>query len=410
MGTVDSQVTPSVLIPDVDATAEAQPSDATAAPDLSKTSAAIESPRSRSIASTVIVVLAILYTLYFAREFLLPITFALLLNFLLSPVVRALTRLRIPTSLGAGVVMLVLLGILATGLYGLSGSVEGWAVSVPRTLTTAQAKFGKLIRPLARATKTAEQVATAASGANSVVGVKPREVIVQEPGLLVRIFGMTQRSVANVLEVVILLYFLLASGDLFLQKLIKVLPNLGDKRKAVSIARETEASISAYLLTTTLVNVAEGVLVTVAMYLWKMPDPILWGAAVVVLEFIPYLGALVMVVILSVTALAVFGDIGHVLLIPASFLLINIIQSNVVSPIFLGHRLALNPVAIFVGLAFWFWIWGIPGAFIAVPLLATFKIFCDHIEMLASVGEFLGRRDEREQRSPTNPIPNQLTL
>lgn len=385
--------TPSVLMPDVDVAAGAQPSDVAAPlPDLSRTGSAIKSPRSQSIASMVIAVLAILYTLYFAREFLLPITFALLLNFLLSPVVRALRRLHVPTSFGAGLVVLVLLGVLATGLYGLSGSIQGWAVNAPRTLTTIQTKLSKVIRPLARATKTAEQVATTANGASSPPGVKPEEVVVQQPSLLARIFGTTRRSIANVLEVIILLYFLLASGDLFLQKWIKVLPSLGDKRKAVSIARETEASISLYLLTTALVNVVEGAVVTVVMYLWRMPDPILWGAAVALLEFIPYLGALTMIVVLSVAALTTFGDIGHAVLVPASFLLINVIQSNVISPVFLGHRLALNPVAIFVGLAFWFWIWGIPGAFIAVPLLATFKIFCDHIETLASVGEFLGQR------------------
>jgi predicted PurR-regulated permease PerM len=105
-----------------------------------------------------------------------------------------------------------------------------------------------------------------------------------------------------------------------------------------------------------------------------------------------------MVVILAVAALTTFDNVGHAMLVPASFLLINLIQGNFVSPLLLGHRLSLNPVALFIGLAFWFWIWGIPGAFIAVPLLATLKIFCDHIESLAAVGEFLGQRDARERR------------
>src|SRR5580704_344107 len=127
---VGTPPSPSVLTPGVDMTAEAPPAGATVAvPDLSKTEAAIESQQSGSIASTILAMLAILYTLYFARDFLLPVTFALLLNFLLSPVVRALARLRVPTPLGAAVVMLVLLGIVATGVYELSGPVERWAVS-----------------------------------------------------------------------------------------------------------------------------------------------------------------------------------------------------------------------------------------------------------------------------------------
>jgi predicted PurR-regulated permease PerM len=106
-----------------------------------------------------------------------------------------------------------------------------------------------------------------------------------------------------------------------------------------------------------------------------------------------------MVVILTIAALTTFDSVGHALLIPGSFLLINLVQGNFVTPLLQGHKLSLNPVALFVGLAFWFWIWGIAGAFIAVPILATLKIFCDHIESLASLGEFLGQRDERERRA-----------
>jgi predicted PurR-regulated permease PerM len=102
---------------------------------------------------------------------------------------------------------------------------------------------------------------------------------------------------------------------------------------------------------------------------------------------------------MSIAALTVFDSVGHALLVPVSYLAINLIQGQFVSPILLGHRLALNPVVLFVGLAFWFWVWGIPGAFIAVPLVATFKIFCDNIEVLAFIGEFLGRRDEGERRA-----------
>jgi len=225
-------------------------------------------------------------------------------------------------------------------------------------------------------------------------------VVVRQPSLIARVFGTTQRFVASALEVIILLYFLLAGGDLFLQKLVKVLPTSGEKRKAVEIARMIESSVSTYLVTVAIVNVIEGAVVAVAMWLLGMPSPILWGALVAFFEFMPYLGALTMVLILAVTAITVFDGVGRAaLLVPATFLRINVVQANFVSPIFVGHRLALNPVALLVGLTFFFWIWGIPGAFIAVPILATFKIFCDHIASLAAVGEFLGMRDEDERRA-----------
>jgi len=393
----------SVLEPRVDATADAHPADATSAdPDISKTKAAIESPRARSLDIAILTVLAVLYSLYFAREFLIPIVFAVLLNFLFSPVVRWLARFRIPPPIGAGLIILVVLGLLGSGVFGLSGAVRDWASTAPATFKTAEAKLGKIIRPLQRASKTAEQVANAAGETATGAGPrapKPAEVVVQGPSLASRIFGTTQRSIASVLEVLILLYFLLAACDLFLQNLIKVLPNLGDKKKAVQIAREIERSTSTYLLTAATVNVVEGAVVAGVMYLLGMPNPALWGALVAVLEFVPYLGALAMVAILTIAALTTFDSVGHALLIPASFLLINLVQGNFVTPMLQGHRLSLNPVALFVGLAFWFWIWGIAGAFIAVPLLATLKIFCDHIESLASVGEFLGQRDEGERRA-----------
>jgi predicted PurR-regulated permease PerM len=385
----------SVLAPEVDPTAQATPVSANApTPDISRTEAAIESPEGASAAATVLAVLAILYTLYFARTFLLPITFALLLDFLFSPVVRALNRFHIRPPLGAAVVITALLGTLALGAYQLSGPVERWTVSAPETLTVAGEKLSRLLRPLERVRKTAEQV----QGAVSVTGpTRAAEVVVRGPSVLSRVFGTTQRLLAKIIETVILLYFLLAAGDLFLQKLIKVLPTVGDKQKAIQIAREMEGSISTYLLTAAAVNAAEGVVVGGAMYLLGMPNAALWGVLVFLLEFIPYLGAATMVVVLSVAALTSFDSVSHALLVPATFLVINLVQGNVVSPVLLGHRLALNPVAIFVGLAFWFW--GIAGAFIAVPLLAAFKIFCDHVESLAAVGEFLGQRDEGERRA-----------
>jgi len=371
------------------------------APDIDKTARALDSLNSLTTGVWVLAVLALTYTIYFARAFLLPIVFAMLLNFLLSPLVRLLSRVKIKPPFAAGIIIVALITVVGLAGYELSGPVQRLAASAPATLEVAEGKLKTLLRPLERASRTAQQVAKAASATTDGVSTptKPTTVVVEGPSVLTRVFGTTQRVAGFVLEVVILLFFLLAAGDLFLQKLIKVLPSRGEKRLAVQIARETETSISTYLLTTSLVNLCEGAVVAGVMALWGMPSPLLWGALTVLLEFIPYLGAATMIAVLSVAALTVFDSVGHALLIPLSYLAINIVQGQFVSPILLGHRLALNPVALFVGLAFWFWVWGIPGAFIAVPLVATFKIFCDNIDVLAFIGEFLGRRDEDERRA-----------
>ncbi|HEU5218148.1 MAG TPA: AI-2E family transporter, partial [Gemmatimonadales bacterium] len=195
----------------------------------------------------------------------------------------------------------------------------------------------------------------------------------------------------------LLLYFLLAAGDLFLTKLIKVLPHLNDKLKAVRIAREMESAVSAYLLTNLATNVGEGIVLAGALWLLDLPNPLLWGVLAALLEFIPYLGAAVIVVVLGIAGLGTFPVVTHALAVPGVFLLINFVQANIATPLLLSHRLSLNPVAQFVGLSLFFWIWGIPGAFLAVPILATFKIFCDHIDSLRAIGEFLGERQDKQR-------------
>jgi predicted PurR-regulated permease PerM len=359
------------------------------APNLGKLAEAIRDRMEvRSVAITGLFVLALFYTLYFARAFVLPIVFAILLDFLLSPIVRALKRARIPEPAGAALVLLGLLGVIGAGVYTLTDPARVWLARVPQTVAHAQERLRALKRPVEQVSRTAERVEAATTVPDARTAT---EVVVRGPSLSERLFGTTQTIATGAVEVLILLYFLLAAGDLFLQKLINVLPRFRDKKRAVTIARETEASVSAYLFTVTLLNIGEGIAVGVAMALIGLPNPVLWGVLAGLCEFIPYLGATVMTIVLGLAGLTAFESTAHGLLVPAVYLGINLIQSNLVSPLVLGNRLTLNPVAIFIGLVFWWWIWGVPGAFIAVPLIATFKIFCDHIETLAPIGEFLGR-------------------
>ena len=387
----------SSLVPAVDPGLRAEPVDSTASsPDIERTAEAAVSSRGRSIEVTILTSLALLYTLYFAREFLIPIVFALLLNFLLSPLVRRMLRWHVKPPISAAIVVIVLIAAVAEGAYQLAGPAQRWAMTAPQSFAHAEERLRSIIRPVQQVTQNVER-ATAAVASQSERG---QNVVVQTgPSVSSRLFGTTQRIAAGLLEIFILLYFLLAGGDLFLQKLIKVLPHFGDKVKAVEIARATEAAVSAYLSTALLINIVEGAVVASVLWLLGMPNVLLWGALVALFEFVPYLGALAAVIVFTVAGLTTYDEVPRALLIPGSFLAINLLQANLVTPMLLGHRLTLNPVAIFIGLAFFFWIWGVPGAFLAVPLLASFKIFCDHIESLAAIGEFLGQRDEEERRA-----------
>lgn len=357
-------------------------------PDLGKLERALERPAARSIELTLLVVFAAVYTLYFARAVIVPIVFAVLLKLFLNPVIRGLQKLRVPLPLGAVAVVALLLALLGGSAYAVSGPAQAWIARAPHTITVASRRLRKLREPVEQVTRTAEQVESAT---DVTTPTSAREVVVRGPSLIARVFGTTTSLVAGLLEVTILLYFLLAGGDLFLQKLVRALPQLQDKRRAVLIAREIESSISTYLSTVLVINIGEGLAVAGAMWLLGLPNPLLWGVLAALLEFVPYLGAATMTAVLAIAGLTTFPDLGRAMLVPASFLAIALLQANFVSPVLLGHRLTLNPVAIFVGLGFWFFLWGIPGAFIAVPLLAAIKIFCERVEPLAPIGEFLGQ-------------------
>jgi predicted PurR-regulated permease PerM len=352
-------------------------------------------PRIKHAATAIIVlaVLALLYSLYFARSFLVPIAFAIMLDFILSPVVRLLGKARLPTAGGAAIVVLGVLAIFAVGAYQLAGPVQKFLTDAPASAGKARAEIAKIMRPLQQVSENAEKVATV-TGVPADSGQQPAKVVVVGPTFASRIAGTTQLLLAGFTETMLLLFFLLAGGDLFLEKTIRLLPLMQDKKKAVRIARDIESAVSVYLIANLGINMVEGVMVGVALYFIGLPNPLLWAVLTVALEFIPFIGAIIMIGLLTVSALSTFDSIGHVLLAPAAFLLANFIQGNIVSNIVLGRRLALNTVALFVGLAFWFWIWGIPGAFIGVPLMSMIKICCDHIEALAPLGEFLGARDE----------------
>jgi predicted PurR-regulated permease PerM len=302
--------------------------------------------------------------------------------------VRTLKKRRIPEPLGAGLVMLGLVAALGVGVWYLAGPAADWIARAPQSAATVQRKLETMRGSVEQVTKAAEQVekATEVTGSDD----RTRQVEIKGPSLSKQLFGGTASLLSAATVVLFLTYFLLAVGDLFLQKLVAVLPQFKDKKTAVSIARETEAQISVYLFTSTLINLGVGVVTAVAMWLVGMPNAALWGVVAAVLNFVPYVGALVNMVILALAALVTFDSVSRALLVPAAFFGINMIEGNLVTPMILGRRMRLNTVALFIGFVFWWYIWGVAGAILAVPMMAALKIVCDHIESLTPIGEFLG--------------------
>jgi predicted PurR-regulated permease PerM len=346
-----------------------------------------ERPPAGSAALIILATLATICALYFGRDFFVPIALSLLFTGLLRPLVRWLEALRIPTAAGATAVLLLLIGVVALGANALADPVRGWIAKAPQTLNDAEARLKRIRRPLQQITSAAERVEGGGQGESQKPAPAPTQ---PGRGIAARLFGTTTSLVGGIVEVLLLTFLLLASGDLFLQKLVKVLPLRGDKVTAVRIAGEVEAAVSRYMGATVLINLGQGVVVALAMWQLHMPSPVLWGVLTFFLEFIPYLGAAFMLIALTVAGLGAFDSVGHALLAPGAYLLITTLQNNLVSPVAYGWRLRLNPVAVLVGVLFWWLLWGVPGAFLSVPIIAAVKIMGDHIEGLETVGEFLG--------------------
>jgi predicted PurR-regulated permease PerM len=324
--------------------------------------------------------------LSFARTFLMPVVIAMLLNFLLKPIVRGLARVGISEALGAIVVMLLVLGSIPVLISRLAEPASGWAARAPESLRQVETKIRHLLRPAAQLSKAAQTVEnfTKAAAEEPTTAVE-----VKDSHLTDFVFTYTKSFLAGAIETVVLLYFLLAAGDLFMQKLAKVLPTSQDKQKALEIAHEVQHNISTFLLTITLINTCLGVLVGFAMVLVGMPNAVLWGVLAGLLNFIPYFGPIIGVAVLVLAGLVSFDSVGLALLPPILYFTLHALESNFVTPMILGRRLTMNPVVIFLSLMFWTWLWGITGALLSIPMLMILKVFCDNFKALAPVGEFL---------------------
>ena len=332
------------------------------------------------------VVLAVA-ALALGRAFFIPIALALCFQALLTPAVRGLGRLRIPAPAGAAIVVLGALAVLVVGGWALSGPASEWVDQAPSNIATARRKLREIGRPLDRLTAAAEGSPATAAPPPAPSQAAPSPAV---PSLFAQLLGRATTVVAGGLQVIVLVYLMLAAGNMLFRKLVKLLPAPDDLRTATDILNKTERIVANYLTITALINVGQGIAVGLAMWAIGMPDPFIWGVVTFVLEFIPYLGGVVIVALLLIDGFSVFPGLGRVLLAPAIYLVISMLQNNVVSPYVYGNRLKLNPLAVMIFVLFWWFIWGIPGVFLAIPIAATLKVLGDQVPGLSPLGELLG--------------------
>lgn len=321
------------------------------------------------------------------RDVALPIVLAVLFTLLLSSPVRWLRRHGIREKFGAAVVVFGALATISLVSAMLVTPAVEWVGSAPRTMQDVERKVRRLARPLLALQKSAESIerVTAAPGADTT-----QQVRIAEPGLFARASVNVLKQIPTALTVVFLTYFLLAAAPLFRRKLAQMMPGRRDVAKVESVVAEIELVTSRFLMTMLAINTGVATATAVGLWLVGVPNPILWGVVAGVLNFMPYIGPVATAAVVTLAALASFDDPARALLAPAICVVIHLIETNLITPVLLGRRLPLNTVAIFVGLIFFTWVWGIPGAVLAVPITVVFKVTCDHVPALNSVGEILG--------------------
>lgn len=333
-------------------------------------------------------VLALIAALRLGSTLVLPILMAGLLALVLAPPVAWLARHRVPHALAAGLVMLAIIGTAGTAIRVLGEPAVAWLDRAPATLEQARHKLRRLTGPIEQLQQTAEKVEEVTQGDNGAG--RSRAIGQAAPGgLFQKLSGTTIAFVGALASVLFLSFFLLATGHRLREKLDTLLPTR-HRRAVTDGVSEIQVQMSRYLAATTLINTGVGLVTYLVMLLVGMPNPGLWGVVAGVLNFIPYLGAVVTVGVILLAGLVSFDEPGRALLAAGLFLAVNMAEAYVVTPVLLGRRLPLNPVAIFGGLLFWGWLWGVTGAILAVPLTVCLKVIADRVEPLKPAGAMLG--------------------
>lgn len=357
----------------------------------------------RTIALTTLAAIAAILTLRYASQLLIPIVIGILLSYVLGPIVTSLAKRKIPRFIGASLVLAVLCGTIGFGVYTLTDE----AISIVETVPDAAKRLADRVKwhrrnregTLRKVERAANEIEQAAQQATQPVTTTPPDVPkvqVVEPPFRARDYlwsgGMGVMSfLGQVAMVLFLVYFLLVTGDLYKRKLVKIAgPTLEKKKITVQIMDEINLQITSFLRVQVFTSALVGIATAIALWWFGVHHYVIWGILAGIFNSIPYLGPVVVTGGLGIVAFIQFDDLMLTTSICAVTLAITSLEGWLLTPALLSRAARMNPVAIFVGLLFWSWVWGIWGTILAVPMLTTVKAVCDRVEDLKPIGELLG--------------------
>lgn len=331
---------------------------------------------------TLLATLAVFAALYFAAAMIIPVVLALFFAIVLSPAVEGLQRLKVPSLLAAGLVMLMLAGAFALVVDATVEPAREWVERVPRILSDLDRK----VRPLRRM---AGQIDEVAIQAGRVTGSEPAA---PEPGAMTLTRGLLWRTPALLVvgaAVFFLTFFFLSSGPQLLGKLADSRRRTATARRLLTAAEHVRRQLARYLITIAIINVGLGLATAALAWAFGLPSPLLWGVLAGVLNFVPYAGSATTLVILTVVAILTHDNLSPALGIAAGYLTLATIEGQVIQPLALGRRLALSPLIVFLGLWMWGWLWGVPGLLLATPILITVKAVSRELKRGGALAAFL---------------------
>jgi predicted PurR-regulated permease PerM len=356
----------------------------------------------RSMALVVLTVLAMLAVLRWASPVFIPFMIGLMFSYALSPAVDWMQRKRIPRAIGAGVLMVAIITGLGFTAWSLADDaselIESLPVAAQKLRDAVRARQGKETSTLDTVQKAAAELERAAEDGNAVAAARRgvMKVEVQKPKFNVKDYLWTGTVgllslVGQATVVIFLTYFLLLSGNTFRRKLVKIAgPSLTTKKITVQALDEITGQIQRYLLVQLLASVLVGITTGLAFWAMGLEHAAVWGIAAAVLNLIPYIGSIVVTAGAALVAFMQFGSVNMALYIGGISLLINTIEGNLMVPWLTSKASRMNPVAVFIGVLAWGWLWGVWGLLLGIPILMAVKAVCDRVEDLKPVGELLG--------------------
>jgi predicted PurR-regulated permease PerM len=330
-------------------------------------------------------VLASMAALYVTEQVVLPLVLAIVLKLLLQPFVRLLEDFHIPRAVGA--ILSVLLVLLAFGgtISILAGPAADWAGKLPEAIPKLKASLSFLQDPIDAFQGMMKQI----GGITGEAGSSPQGPGMRPANLVGAVLSGSATATSGVFTTLLVLFYLLVSGETFLRRMVEILPRFKDKRQAVELSLHIERDVSAYLLTVACINAIVGIATGCVMWACGVANPVLWGAVAFVLNFVPILGAMVGIVIFLMASVLSLGVTWWAVLPVGLYFGIHLLEGEFATPMLIARRFTINPVALILSLIFWYWMWGVLGAILAVPLLAIVKIVCDDLRPLRAFGHLL---------------------